>query len=88
MLDFYERECGYLEGFKRFGLDDAWIFRGSFDQDTGRAGCEHFVGLEDRPTALICVNDSVAFGALDYARRMGIHPGHIKMSLLHWIVRR
>jgi DNA-binding LacI/PurR family transcriptional regulator len=70
--DFYERECGYLEGFKRFGLDDAWIFRGSFDQDTGRAGCEHFLGLEDRPTALICVNDNVAFGALDYARRIGV----------------
>jgi DNA-binding LacI/PurR family transcriptional regulator len=48
------------------------FFSGSFDQDNGRAGCQHFLSMEHRPTALICASDNIAFGALYYAKEQGL----------------
>jgi DNA-binding LacI/PurR family transcriptional regulator len=72
--DFYERERGYREGVKQAGLKlgEAMFFSGSFDQDNGRAGCQHFLSMEHRPTALICASDNIAFGALYYAKEQGL----------------
>jgi LacI family transcriptional regulator/LacI family repressor for deo operon, udp, cdd, tsx, nupC, and nupG len=47
------------------------IFQGLYDQESGRMGCEYFLGKESVPTALICSSDNIAFGALDYAKDQG-----------------
>jgi DNA-binding LacI/PurR family transcriptional regulator len=72
--DFSERTKGYLDGLKQAGIivSDDMVFQGSYDQESGRAGCEYFMGKESMPTALICASDNIAFGALDYAKDHGV----------------
>ena len=72
--DFSERTRGYLDGLKqaKVSIEDEMIFTGSYNQESGRAGCEYFMGREQMPTALICASDNIAFGALDYAKDHGI----------------
>ena len=72
--DFAEREKGYREGLAHAGieLDEDMIFRGSYDQETGRAGCRYFMAKKQMPTALICASDSIAFGAMDHAKEQGL----------------
>jgi DNA-binding LacI/PurR family transcriptional regulator len=38
----------------------------------GLAGLEHFLGLKDRPSALVCFNDMMAIGVLKGLRQAGI----------------
>ncbi|MEN8661483.1 MAG: LacI family DNA-binding transcriptional regulator [Lentimonas sp.] len=73
--DFVERERGYFEGLRQFGIeiDPSLSFRESYDDQSGRHGCEYFLNMAERPTALLCANDSLAFGALDYAKSMGVN---------------
>lgn len=73
--DFSERTSGYLDGLKqaKLSIDKALIFNGSYDLDSGRAGCKYFMGLKHMPTALICASDNIAFGALDYAKDQGLN---------------
>jgi DNA-binding LacI/PurR family transcriptional regulator len=72
--DFSERTRGYLDGLKqaKVTIEDEMIFTASYDQESGRAGCEYFMGREQMPTALICASDNIAFGALDYAKDHGV----------------
>jgi DNA-binding LacI/PurR family transcriptional regulator len=72
--DFSERTRGYLDGLKqaKVSIDEGMIFTGSYDQESGRAGCEYFMGRDQMPTALICASDNIAFGALDYAKDHGL----------------
>lgn len=72
--DFSERERGYRDGVKAAGLelDERMFFRGSYDQESGRAACEYFLSLDPVPTALVCASDNIAFGALDYAKGQGV----------------
>ena len=73
--DFSERTKGYLEGFRQAKVEiaDDMVFQGSYDQESGRAGCEYFLGKKSVPTALICASDNIAFGALDYAKDRGVN---------------
>lgn len=68
--DFSERERGYRDGLAQAGItvDEGMFFRGSYDQESGRAGCEYFLSRDEPPTALICSSDNIAFGALDYSK--------------------
>lgn len=72
--DFSERTRGYLDGLKqaKVTIDEEMIFTASYDQESGRAGCEYFMGREQMPTALICASDNIAFGALDCAKDHGL----------------
>lgn len=72
--DFSERTKGYVDGLKQAGITvtEEMIFQGSYDQESGRAGCEYFLGQDKMPTALICASDNIAFGALDYAKDNGV----------------
>ena len=80
--DFHEREAGYHAGLAQAGitLDPEMIYRGSFDQESGRKGCRYFLGKKHVPTALICASDSLAFGAIDYAKEHGLKcPGNLSV---------
>ncbi len=49
--------------------------------EDGRAGLEHFLGLGDRPTALVCYNDMMAFGVLKGLQEADIQvPGEISVT--------
>ena len=72
--NFSERTKGYLDGLKKakISIPDDMIFAASYDQESGRAGCEYFMGQKQMPTALICASDNIAFGALDFAKEHGL----------------
>ena len=44
------------------------------DPEKGQIGMDHFLGLADRPTALVCFNDMMAIGALNK-----LHPAGIRV---------
>jgi DNA-binding LacI/PurR family transcriptional regulator len=72
--DAFERKQGYLEVLTRAGVSPspAWIFEGPFRADTGRAGFAAFNSTGQRPTAICCASDEIAFGAIDAARAAGL----------------
>ena len=73
--DARERKEGYLEVLRRDGVGPRpeWIFEGPFNAQTGRAAMEAFLRAPERPTAICCSNDEIAFGVIDAARSAGLH---------------
>ncbi len=72
--DSHERRQGYLEVLDQAGVSPrpGWIATGAFNAETGRAGIEAMLAGAERPTAVCCANDEIAFGALDAARAVGV----------------
>lgn len=72
--DVDERRRGYLEMLERAGAKprQEWIFEGPFSAETGRAGLAQLLRCSDRPTAICCANDEIAFGAINAAHVAGL----------------
>lgn len=72
--DVHERKQGYLEMLERAGAKPRadWIFEGNFTAETGRTGMAKFLHAADRPTAVCCANDELAFGAISAAHAAGL----------------
>ena len=73
------REAGYRQALQSQGLepDPEWIVRGEHSAELGRHGVRQLLKLplERRPTAIACVSDLVAIGALDAAAQAGVKVG-------------
>jgi DNA-binding LacI/PurR family transcriptional regulator len=73
------REAGYLEGLAAAGIapNRNWLVRGENSVQTGAEGTARLLALpvEERPTAVMCVSDFIAIGALNTARAAGLQPG-------------
>ena len=69
-----DREAGFREQLDAAGvqLRPEWVRRGAFDFAHGRASLPALIHGRDAPTALLCANDSIAFGALDAAFAGGL----------------
>jgi LacI family transcriptional regulator len=69
-----DRQHGFREALGEAGLPlrTEWLRRGWFDHAAGRAGFESIMSTSPRPTALFCGGDSLAVGALNGARAMGL----------------
>lgn len=67
--DALERRQGYLEMLQKAGATPRpeWIYSGPFSAETGRTGIGKFLHASERPTAICCANDEIAFGALHAA---------------------
>lgn len=72
--DVHERKQGYLETLQKAGAmpRPEWIYEGPFNAETGRAGLAQFLGAGDRPTAVCCANDEIAFGVVNAAHVAGL----------------
>lgn len=73
-----QRLAGYREAIAAAGLepDAVPVLEGDYHQASGAALAKRLLGRgEDstRPTALLCANDLMAIGALEYARSSGLH---------------
>lgn len=66
-----ERERGFREVLRARGIPLGATWCGDFSHDAGRTAMRHFLAQPDPPTAVFCVNDLTAFGALDGARSVG-----------------
>lgn len=65
------RDIGYAEGLAAAGVtpDPAWVVRGPNTLQMGAAGAAHLLALPParRPTAIACVSDLIAVGAMNAA---------------------
>ena len=65
---------GYKNGLHKHGItiDETLVFRGNYTFGSGVSGAEYFLSLEQRPTAIICANDSMALGAMSCLHKAGL----------------
>jgi len=69
---------GYKSGLIKHGIemDPSLVFRGNYTFSSGVSGVDCFLSLSDKPTAIICANDSMALGAINKLGQEGIEvPG-------------
>ena len=68
------RETGFREGLDRHGvsLDETLVHRGAVDAKTGFEGGMELLSRPDRPTAVFCATDYMAYGTLDATKRLGL----------------
>lgn len=73
------REQGYLDGLHAAGieLDPEWISRGSNTVQMGSRETTRLLSLpaDRRPTAVVCVSDQIAVGAMNAAAAAGLQVG-------------
>ena len=75
----HDRERGYYCRLQEAGIvpDPAWIYRGVNEIETGAQGVVHLWSLPvaQRPTAVVCVSDQIAVGAMHAAMAEGLEVG-------------
>ena len=69
-----EREAGFREGAEALGIEptDALSQPGYYSQERGHKAMTRLMSLPEPPTAVFCVNDLMAFGAINAARSLGL----------------
>jgi LacI family transcriptional regulator len=70
----YDRLEGFRTALAQAGhvLDDTLVRAAHFDPDAARAATLQLLALPDRPTAIFCLNDVMAFGALNAIKSLGL----------------
>ncbi|WP_125613833.1 LacI family DNA-binding transcriptional regulator [Specibacter cremeus] len=77
-----DRELALREALAHHGISipGHYVHRGPFDTATGYDGTQQLLRLPEPPTAILCGNDVVAFGALNAARVAGVDvPGDVSI---------
>jgi DNA-binding LacI/PurR family transcriptional regulator len=67
-----DRLAGFKSAMEGVPETVALVHAGSFSRETGELAVRSWMELEDPPTAVIGINDSVAFGAMDELIRLGL----------------
>lgn len=69
------RMAGYRSAFEEAGLPFEAIPQvvGNFSIESGYQAAEALLSLTPRPTALLCLNDRMAMGAIQRAHSLGLH---------------
>lgn len=63
-----ERSAAAQARLHEAGIDDVPIVRGDFSYESGREGLRRLASEHEALDAIICVNDLMAIGAIDFAR--------------------
>ena len=73
----HQRLLGWKEGLAEAGLaaDPAWHRCGDYTAESGCQGARALLALSPRPTAILCGNDDIAFGAAGAVRAAGLSVG-------------
>ena len=68
------REQGFMSRLIENGVDENDILReqGDYSYESGFAAARRLLEREDRPDAIFCASDPMAFGAIDAARSLGL----------------
>ena len=68
-----DRERGYLQALEEAGIsaNKSYILRTDFDFKSGYQCCKKLMALESPPTAIFCIADSIAIGAMKYLYDIG-----------------
>jgi DNA-binding LacI/PurR family transcriptional regulator len=71
-----DRRAGWLTRMAHHGLPtEGWDLRGEDTVDWGRRAAHELLDRGEAPSALVCVSDTVAMGALHALVERGVHPG-------------
>lgn len=72
------RREGMMAERTRLGLParDDWIIRGDFSLESGREAADRILAMPDRPTAVFCAADMVAFGLIARLQAGGLCVPH------------
>ncbi|WP_082394035.1 LacI family DNA-binding transcriptional regulator [Bacillus sp. JCM 19034] len=73
----------YKEELQKHGLDvvEEWIIPSNFTIESGEEAAQQLMKLETKPTAVICVNDFVAIGAINTFKKYGLTvPNDVAVS--------
>lgn len=72
-----DREKGYRQALEENGIpyDEGLVYLGSYDPESGTAGCRYLLSLENPPTAIFSISDMIAIGAMNYAISKGLNIG-------------
>lgn len=76
------RYAGFINGLSknRIKLDESLIFLGDYSYESGMQGAEYFLSLKNRPSAILCANDSMAIGMIKRLHLSGLSvPGDISV---------
>ncbi len=70
----HARREGMLQERSRLGLPvhENWIIRGDFSLNSGRMAAQRILAMDDRPTAVFCASDQVAFGLISTLSAHGV----------------
>ncbi|VAW20397.1 Transcriptional regulator, LacI family [hydrothermal vent metagenome] len=74
----WSRRQGFVKAMIAAGLEPAAdkIIDNVTDGEAGLAAMARLLALPDRPTAVVCVTDNVAIGAINAIQRAGLKAGH------------
>ncbi|MBN1378268.1 MAG: LacI family DNA-binding transcriptional regulator [Gammaproteobacteria bacterium] len=69
-----DRFAGYLQSLEEAGIefDGSLVAEGDFTMWSGVNSADHFCRMEQRPTALFCMNDEMALGAMQTLKSYNI----------------
>lgn len=69
-----ERERGYRAAHAdaKLKVDEQLIAQGAFNEVSGLEAGRQLLALADRPSAIFCANDAMAFGCMNAAREQGL----------------
>jgi DNA-binding LacI/PurR family transcriptional regulator len=76
------RLSGYRDALAEAGCEfvDQWYARADFSFEDGYRAAKRILGLTERPTALFCASDEMAFGAILACREVGVDvPGDMSI---------
>jgi LacI family transcriptional regulator/LacI family repressor for deo operon, udp, cdd, tsx, nupC, and nupG len=72
-----DREEGYRQSLEahKLAFSRDYIYPGGYDYESGVKGCVHLLGLNPAPTAIFCISDLIAIGAVNAAAELGYRVG-------------
>ncbi len=72
-----DREKGYRQALTENNIpyDEKLVYFGTYESESGTAGCRYLLGLEEPPTAIFSISDMIAIGAMNYAISKGVNIG-------------
>lgn len=73
----HDRLVGYQQSLNRHQLTfrPDWVMNGDFSVEGGYRATQKLLRSEDRPTAIFCAGDLMAFGAMSAVREIGLEVG-------------
>ncbi|MBR4622556.1 MAG: LacI family DNA-binding transcriptional regulator [Ruminococcus sp.] len=76
-LSAIRRENGFRRALSEAGIDlpEEYIYKSTYDSENGAAAMERFLSLENRPTAVCAVSDTLAMCAIRRAEELGFKVG-------------
>ncbi len=72
-----DREIGYKLALKDNDIpfNEEYVYFGGYETEYGMRGCEYLMSLPSPPTAVFCISDIIAIGAMNYALAKGYRIG-------------